>query len=239
LSSLAWAQTKWDLATGYPDTSFHVKNLREFAQDVSARTNSEVAITVHATGSLVKAPDVKQAAIDGKLAAGEVLGPSLGAVHPVFALDTIPFLATSYPTARRLWNLSRPLTEKKWAAQGFAVLYSVPWPPQGMFSAKAIRSILDSHGLNMRKNSPSVKKLAETLGTKPVLVETPGFGQGHSVRPSQPGVHLSRTRCGHQDVGKTALVVPSQCLASAQRGDGEQASTRRADARAARSAGAR
>lgn len=167
------AQVKWDLATGYPESSFHVQNLREFARDVDARTNGQVSITVHSGGTLVKAPDVRQAVIDGKVAAGEVFGPSLSAIHPVFSLDAIPFLATTYPAARKLWQLARPLAEKKAAAQGFAMLYSVPWPPQGMFSAKEIRTVGDLQLMNMRENSPSVRKLAEALGAKPVLVETP------------------------------------------------------------------
>lgn len=172
-SGSAWAQVKWDLATGYPESSFHVKNLREFAKDVEARTNGKVNITIHPGGTLIKAPDVRQSVIDGKVAAGEVFGPSLSAIHPVFGLDAIPFLATTYPAARKLWNLARPLTEKKAAGQGFAMLYSVPWPPQGMFSSKEIRTISDLQSMNMRENSPSVKKLAESLGAKPVLVETP------------------------------------------------------------------
>lgn len=172
-SGNTWAQVKWDLATGYPESSFHVKNLREFAKDVASRTSGKVNITVHPGGTLIKAPDVRQSVIDGKVAAGEVFGPSLSAIHPVFGLDAIPFLATTYPAARKLWNLARPLTEKKAAGQGFAMLYSVPWPPQGMFSSKEIRTVGDLQSMNMRENSPSVKKLAESLGAKPVLVETP------------------------------------------------------------------
>ncbi|MFM2450159.1 MAG: hypothetical protein RIS44_2609 [Pseudomonadota bacterium] len=172
-SANTWAQVKWDLATGYPESSFHVKNLREFAKDVGSRTNDQVIITIHPGGALVKAIEVRQAVIDGKVAAGEIFGPSLAPVHPVFGLDAIPFLATNYPSARRLWNLSRPLAEKKVLDKGFALLYSVPWPPQGMFSSKEIRIAQDLLGMNMRENSPSVKKLAEALGAQPVLVETP------------------------------------------------------------------
>ncbi|MDP3226407.1 MAG: TRAP transporter substrate-binding protein [Acidovorax sp.] len=175
-SASASAQVKWDLASGYPESSFHVQNLREFAKDVAARTNGQVNITIHSGGTLVKAPDVRQAVIDGKVAAGEVFGPSLSAIHPVFSLDAIPFLATTYPAARKLWQLARPLAEKKAAGQGFAMLYSVPWPPQGMFSAKEIRTIGDLQLMNMRENSPSVRKLAEALGANPVLVETPDLG---------------------------------------------------------------
>ncbi len=167
------AQVKWDLATGYPETSFHVKNLREFAADVAARTNQQVQITVHAAGSLVKAPDIRKAVIDGKVAAGEVFGPSLGSVHPVFALDAIPLLSTNYSSSKMLWNQSRPLAEKKAGELGVNLLYSVAWPPQGLFSEQEIRSVEDFKKIKLRENSPSVKRLGEILGAETVLVETP------------------------------------------------------------------
>ncbi len=173
LPALARAQVQWNLATGYPDSSFHVRNLRAFAADVAARTNGQVQITVHPGGSLVKAPDVYRSVMEGKIAAGEVFGPSLGRIHPVFALDAIPFLATNYGAARRLWNVARPLAEKKALEQGTVLLYSVPWPPQGLFSQKEIRSSADLRGLKMRENSPSMRRLAELLGAEPVSVETP------------------------------------------------------------------
>ncbi len=167
------AQTRWDLATGYPETSFHVKNLREFASDVAARTNGQVVITVHPAGSKVKAPDIRKAVIDAGVAAGEVFGPSMGGVHPVFALDAIPFMSTTYASSRKLWNLSRQLAEKKANDLGITLLYSVPWPPQGLFSEKEIRSVADMKGVKLRENSPAVKRLAEILGAEPVNVETP------------------------------------------------------------------
>lgn len=169
----AISQVTWSLATGYPDSSFHVKNLRDFAADVSARTNGQVQITVHSNGSLIKATEVRKAVADGGVAAGEVFGPSLGRIHPIFTLDAIPFLATNYSSARRLWNLARPLAEKKAAEQGVVLLYSVPWPPQGLFSPKEIRSSTEFKGLKMRENSPPMKRLAELLGSDPVSVETP------------------------------------------------------------------
>jgi TRAP-type transport system periplasmic protein len=167
------AQVRWDLATGYPETSFHVKNLREFASDVASRTNQQVLITIYPAGSLVKAPDIRKAVIDGSVAAGEVFGPSLGSVHPVFSLDAIPLLSTTYETAKALWNQSRPLAEKKANEIGVNLLYSVAWPPQGLFTAQEIRSVEDFKKIKLRENSPSVKRLGEILGAETVLVETP------------------------------------------------------------------
>ncbi len=170
---VASAQVAWDLATGYPETSFHVKNLRVFASDVSERTNGQVKITVHSAGALVKAPEIRKAVMEGKLALGEVFGPSMGQVHPVFALDAVPLLSTSYVNSRKLWNLSRPLAEKKAVDLNIVLLYSVAWPPQGLFSDKEIRSVADLKGVKLRENSPSVKRLGEILGAETVLVETP------------------------------------------------------------------
>ncbi len=173
LPTTATSQVSWSLATGYPDSSFHVKNLRDFASDVAARTNGQVQITVHSNGSLIKAPDVRNAVAGGSVAAGEVFGPSLGRIHPIFTLDAVPFLATNYASARSLWNVARPLAEKKALEQGVVLLYSVPWPPQGLFSQKEIRSSADFKGLKMRENAPPMKRLAELLGSDPVNVETP------------------------------------------------------------------
>lgn len=168
-----WAQTVWKLATGYPGTNFHVQNLQKLSEDLSARTGGQLKISVHAGGSLIQAHAVQQAVKDGTVAVGEIFGPSLSDLHPVFSLDVMPFLATSYEDARRLWKLARPLAERKLKEQGLVLLMSVPWPPQCLFSRQEIRQSEDFAGLTMRENSPPVKLVAERLGAKPVHVETP------------------------------------------------------------------
>ncbi|MGL4576745.1 MAG: TRAP transporter substrate-binding protein [Burkholderiaceae bacterium] len=169
----AHAQTKWDVVTGYPETSFHVKNLRQFAQELNEATGGQLQLTVHPGGSLVKAPDIRKAVTDGKAAVGEVFGPSMSAVHGVFGLDAIPFLATDYKSARSLWKQVEPMAARKLNDQGYTLLMSVPWPPQGIFSSRELKSVRDIEGLRMRENSPPVKRLAELAGAKPVRVETP------------------------------------------------------------------
>lgn len=164
---------RWDLATGYPATSFHVQNLQGFASDLSARTAGELSLQVHDGDRLVKTPEIVGKVRSAHLMAGEVFGPSLGAVHPVFALDAVPFLCTSYAQARRLWNLARPLAERRAQETGLSLLYSVPWPPQGLFTAREIGRAEDLKGLPMRENSPYVRRLAEILGAQPTRVETP------------------------------------------------------------------
>lgn len=173
-SCAAWAAPiEWKLATGYPDSSFHVVNLRQFASDVEKASAGKLRIKVHSGGSLIKAGEIRKAITDGTVDAGEMFGPSFGALHPAFALDALPFLATSYPAAQRLSNAARPTVRDQLASQGYVLLYSVSWPPQGLFSNKPIRSAADFQGLRIRENSPPVKRLAELLGGTPVRIETP------------------------------------------------------------------
>jgi TRAP-type C4-dicarboxylate transport system substrate-binding protein len=56
LAGLAQAQTKWDLPAGYPASNFHTENLVQFAADVDKASGGKLKITVHANGSLFKAP---------------------------------------------------------------------------------------------------------------------------------------------------------------------------------------
>ena len=54
----AFAQTKWDLPSGYGANTFHVQNLTQFAADVDKATTGKLKITVHPNASLFKANEI-------------------------------------------------------------------------------------------------------------------------------------------------------------------------------------
>ena len=93
----AVAQTKWNLPAAYPADNPHRLNLGLFAKDVSAATGGKLEITVHPGASLFKAPDIKRAVQTGQAQAGEVLISIHENEDPVFGIDVVPFLATSFP----------------------------------------------------------------------------------------------------------------------------------------------
>src|SRR5690242_21223739 len=122
----AAAQTKWNLPAAYPPDNPHSENLALFAKDVAAATNNKLQITVHAAASLFKAPEIKRAVQTGQAQIGEVLISIHENEDPLFGLDVVPFLATSYPQALKLWQASKPAIEKKLASQGMMLLFAVP-----------------------------------------------------------------------------------------------------------------
>ena len=56
----AQAET-WDMATPYPDATFHTQNINQFAKDVAAATDGALEINVHSAGSLFKHPEISKA----------------------------------------------------------------------------------------------------------------------------------------------------------------------------------
>ena len=131
---------KWDMPTPYPVNNFHTENVQQFATDVDKATGGKLVITLHANSSLFKAPEIKRAVQGGQAQIGELLLSGYANEDPLFGIDSVPFLATSYAEARKLWNASRKITEERFAKQGMKVLYAVPWPPQGIYSKKPIAS---------------------------------------------------------------------------------------------------
>ena len=177
LATAAQAQTKWDLPAAYPATNFHSVNLTEFAADVDKATAGKLKITVHAGASLFKAPEIKRAVQGGQAQIGEVLLANLANEWPIYAADGLPFLADSYDEAMKLLRAQKPLMDKKLGEQGLMLLYSVPWPPQGLHSKKQITSAADLRGIKWRAYSPATARIAELVNAQPVTVQAAELSQ--------------------------------------------------------------
>lgn len=171
LAASALAQTKWDLPTAYPATNYHTENIVQFSKDVEAATAGKLKITVHANASLFKAPEIKRAVQSGQAQAGEILLANFGNENPMYALDGLPFLASTYAQASKLYAASRPAIEKLLAAQGIKLLFMVPWAPQGIYTKKEISSVADLRGIKWRAYSPATAKIAELIGAQPVQIQ--------------------------------------------------------------------
>ena len=177
LSASALAQTKWDLPAGYAATNFHTQNLSQFAADVDKATGGKLKITVHANGSLFKAPEIKRAVQGGQAQIGEILLANFQNEWQIYGADGLPFLADSFDESIKLYKVQKPLLEKKLAEQGMMLLYSVAWPPQGIYVKKPINSASDLKGVKWRAYSPATARIAELVGAQPVTVQAAELSQ--------------------------------------------------------------
>jgi len=167
----ASAQSKWNLPSAYPIDNPHLENLTNFAKDVSDGTGGKLQIQIHAGASLFKAPEIKRAVATGQAQTGEILISILENEDAIYGIDVVPFLATSFPEAMKLWKASRPLIEKRLAAQGIMVLFAVPWGPQGIYAKKDINTIDDMKGLKWRAYNVGTARIGELVGAQAVTIQ--------------------------------------------------------------------
>ena len=161
----------WNLANHYPATEFQSEAMQMFADSLRESTGGRLDITTHHGGSLFANPVVLESTRNGLVEMGSELMTNLGREHPLWELDGIPFLVTSYDQAKILWDVTREPLTKELAKSGVRLLYAVPWPSQGFFFDREINSLADVKGLSMRAYNPSTTRLAELMGAVPTTVQ--------------------------------------------------------------------
>lgn len=177
----AGAQQSWNIATPYPDATFHTQNVQEFVDDINEATDGAIEVQVHSAGSLVEHPEIKRAVRTQQVQMGEIFISLLGNENPVFSVDSVPFLATSYEEAERLWEASRPKIEERLAEDRIKLLYAVPWPAQGLYTNREVDSVDDLEGLSFRAYNATTSRLAELLDMEATQVEVPEIPQAFST----------------------------------------------------------
>jgi len=173
MATAAQAQTKWDMPTPYPDGNFHTRNVIAFAADVDKATKGSLKIAVHSAGSLIKHAEIKRSVRQGTAPIGEMLESLASNEAPVYGLDSVPFLATGYDGAKKLYAAQRPYLEKQLASEGLVLLYSVPWPPQGLYAKRELKSVDDLKGLKFRTYNAMIGRIASLAGAIPTQIEVP------------------------------------------------------------------
>jgi TRAP-type C4-dicarboxylate transport system substrate-binding protein len=171
------AATKWDLPSAYPASNLHTQNLEQFVKDVSKLSGGELEITLHSNASLYKAPEIKRAVQGNQAQIGEILLTNYANEDPIYALDGLPFLATGYDAAWKLYQAQKDALNKKLASQGMKLLYTVAWPPQGIYANKDIKTVDDLKGVKWRAYSPVTARIAELVGAQPVTIQQSELAQ--------------------------------------------------------------
>ena len=155
LATAASAQTKWDMPTPYPDGNFHTRNVAMFAADVAKATNGSLTITVHSAGSLYQACRDQARRPPGHRAdrrdAGIARRQRGAGLRHRSRCPSSP-LATS--ARMKLYQAQKPYLEKQLASEGLILLYSVPWPPQGIYAKREIKSVAELKGSNSAPTTP-------------------------------------------------------------------------------------
>lgn len=210
LATSAVAQTRWDMPTPYSPASFHTINIMQFVADVDNATGGKVKMTVHPNGSLIPGAQIKRAVQTGQAPIGEVLISNLANEDPLFGIDSVPFVATSYADAKKMWGVSRAALEGLLAKQGMKLLYAVPWPPQELYTNKLVNTIADLKGLKFRAYNPATSRLAELAGMQPVKIELADLPQAMITGGIQAHITSSSGGCDTKAWETTKILYDTQ-----------------------------
>lgn len=161
----------------YSATNYHSENGAIFAQCVAGESGGKLEITTHPGGSLFKGGEIKRAVQTGQAPIGERLLSAHSNESPLFGIDSIPFVATSFDSTERLWSTALPKLKLVLSDQNLVYLYSVPWPPQGLYFNKPINSVSDMNGLKFRAYNAATSRIAELSGMVPIQIEAAELSQ--------------------------------------------------------------
>jgi TRAP-type C4-dicarboxylate transport system substrate-binding protein len=175
-STTAFA-AKWDMPLAYPATNFHSENAAAFAQCVTEGTGGEIEIVTHPGGALFGGNDIKRAVQTGQAPIGERLLSAHANENPLYGVDSIPFLATSFDASEKLWSAAREKLEAALDAENLVYVYAVPWPAQGLYMKKDVNSVADLQGVKFRAYNAATARIAELAGMAPVQIEAAELSQ--------------------------------------------------------------
>lgn len=171
----------WNMTAEQPDNNYLTQNARQFAADVKEATNGALDIKVQSNSVLLKRPEVKRGVQQGVVPIGEMLVAAIGNEDPMFEVDSVPLLASSFDESEKLWKASREILKERLDKQGIVLVYGSPWPPQGIYTKEPISSLADLKGVRFRAYSAATSRLVSLMGAIPTTVQTPEVPQAFST----------------------------------------------------------
>ncbi|MBI3514241.1 MAG: TRAP transporter substrate-binding protein [Proteobacteria bacterium] len=164
LAGEARAQTKWIMATGYPESNFMTKNVRQFIDEVQKASGGKFEIALSSNDTLIKLDSIKRAVQTGQIPIGEIRFGVYGNEDPMYILDGTPFLAADYAAAWKLLEAQKPYFDTLFKKNGMRIVGYQPWPGQGFYTKFPVAKMDDFKGKRLRIYSTSTKKMGDMMG---------------------------------------------------------------------------
>ncbi len=184
---------KWDMPMAYAASNYHSKNGAEFGACVKDATGGKLEIVTHPGGSLFKGGEIKRAVQTGQAPIGERLLSAHANENPLFGIDSVPFIATSFDASEKLWQAANAKIKAALARQNLVYIYAVAWPPQGLYVGKPVEEVGDLNGLKFRAYNAATSRIAELAGMVPVQIEAAELTQALATGVAEAFISSSAT----------------------------------------------
>lgn len=160
-----------DLINEYPATSLPGEADIFFADAVKRKTEGKVVVRpLSDAKSGLRTREQLKAVSEGRFAMADSFGGALADESPVFLLSSLPFVTPTLADARALYDAARPLYEKLFAERKQKLLFVVPWPPSGIWSARPVSSLDSVRALKIRTyDKTSTEVLAKVASSATIV----------------------------------------------------------------------
>ncbi|KEA64121.1 TRAP transporter solute receptor, unknown substrate 5 [Marinobacterium lacunae] len=189
---------RWDMTVPQPENNYITENVSWFAQQLKEETDGKIDLRVHAGGSLFNGAETKRAVQRDQAQMGVHVLSSYQNEDPIFGIDSVPFLADSFEKSQALWEVTRPVLDKKLSDQNIKILYHIPWPPQGVFIDRELSSADDAQGVKFRAYNNATARFAELMGMTPALIEEAELSQAAATGMVQSLISSGDPVVNHQ-----------------------------------------
>lgn len=177
----AAAQTQWIMASGYPENNFMTQNLRQWVADVEKSTAGKLKITLHTNDSLIKLDSIKAAVQRGQIQGGEIRLGVYGNEDPMYILEGVPFIASTYDEAWKLMEYQHPYFSNVFEKAGMKITGYQVWPSQGFYTKTPVSSVEDFKGKKIRIYSTATQRMASLLGFQATILPFAEIPQAFST----------------------------------------------------------
>lgn len=150
-AALAAQPITLDLINEYPATAISGEADSFFAAAVKRHSHERIIIRpIPDAKSGLRSREQFQAVSDNRFALADSVGGTLGDESAVFLLSSLPFVTPTLSDARALSELAQPLYEQAFAEKKQKLLFVVPWPPSGIWSAAPLDGAAALKALKVR-----------------------------------------------------------------------------------------
>jgi TRAP-type C4-dicarboxylate transport system substrate-binding protein len=165
------AQTTWDMPTEYPQTTMPGLGVTTFAQRLAELSGGKLQVKPSFDAAAgVRSAGMLAAVAEGRVQAGDAFAGALEMEDPIFALPSLPFLATSITDAKRLADLARPHLAAALQNKGQHLLYLTPWPPTGVWSKAPLKNPSDLSNLSIRTYDKISSEVFASAGARAAAI---------------------------------------------------------------------
>ena len=160
-----------ELINEYPATSITGEADAYFADLVKAKTNGRVVIKLLPNAELkLRTNEQLKAVTEGKYAMATSFGGALALDNSAFLMSSLPFITPTPRDQRALYESTRGWYVMLFAERNQKLLYAVPWPASGIWSASPLADAAALKALKIRTYDKTSTELFAKVATSATLV---------------------------------------------------------------------